>query len=151
MATKKVKTYIKLKNSSSQEYDSLRAWVIPSLMLTLKNNRHREYPQKIFEIGRVFHNEGENTRVAVLLSDINAGFTEVKQILDALEMALNVKFELKETDFSSFITGRVAQVRCKGKDVAYIGEINPKCLENFELEMPVAALELDLTELSKVM
>ena len=142
---------VKLKNSLSQEYDSLRAWVIPSLMLTLKNNRNREYPQKIFEIGRVFSDKGENTRVAVLLSDINAGFTEVKQILDALEMSLGLKFELKESEFSPFITGRVAQVRCKGKEIAYIGEINPKCLENFELEMPVAALEIDLTELVKVM
>lgn len=142
---------VKLKNSLSQEYDSLRAWIIPSLMLTLKINRHREYPQRIFEIGRVFSDKGESTRVAVLLSDFNTGFTEIKQILDALETSLGVKFELKETESGSFISGRVAQVRCKGKEIGYIGEINPKCLANFELETPVAALGLDLSELAKLM
>lgn len=143
--------FVKLKNSLSQEYDSLRVWIIPSLMLSLKSNRHRESPQNIFEIGRIFSEKGETTRVAVLLSNVNSGFTEIKQVLDALALSLGVKFDLKETEHSSFISGRVARVICKGKEIAYIGEIHPKCLENFELEMPVAALELNLSELVKVM
>ena len=35
----------------------------------------------------------------------------------------------------------------RGKKVAYIGEISPSILENWEFEMPVAAFELNLTEL----
>ena len=66
-------------------------------------------------------------------------------------MSLGVKFDLKETEHDSFISGRVARVSCGGKEIAYIGEIHPRCLENFELEMPVAALELNLSELEKVM
>ena len=142
--------FVKLKNSVSKEYDSLRAWLIPSLMLVLKNNRHREYPQNIFEIGRIFSEKGEITRVAVLLSNVNSGFTEIKQILDALALSLGVKFDLKETEHDSFISGRVARVSCGGKEIAYIGEIHPRCLENFELEMPVAALELNLSELAEL-
>lgn len=142
---------VKLKNSLSREYDSLRAWLIPSLMMVLKNNRHREYAQNIFEIGRVFKDGEEISRVAVLLSSVNVGFTEIKQILDSLALSLGVKFNLKETEHKSFVAGRVARVSCKGKEIAYIGEIHPKCLENFELEMPVAALELNLSELRKVM
>lgn len=142
--------FVKLKNSLSQEYDSLRAWIIPSLMLVLKANRHRESPQNIFEIGRIFSDKGETTRVAVLLSNVNSGFTEIKQILDALALSLGVKLDLKETEHSSFISGRAARVSCNGKEVAYIGEIHPKCLENFELETPVAALELNLSELAEL-
>ena len=49
--------------------------------------------------------------------------------------------------YNSFISGRTGRVSCKGKEVAYIGEINPQVLDNFALETPVAALELNLTDL----
>jgi len=34
-----------------------------------------------------------------------------------------------------------------GKKIAYIGEINPAVLTQWELEVPVTAFELNLTEL----
>ncbi|MDP4012449.1 MAG: phenylalanine--tRNA ligase subunit beta, partial [Candidatus Nanoarchaeia archaeon] len=142
---------VEIKNSMSKEYDSLRYWMIPSLMQVLKNNKHRESPQNIFEIGRVFTGKEEITRLAVLISHPTAGYTEVKQVLDALELALGLKFNLKETEHNSFIPGRVARVSCKNIDLAYIGEIHPQVLSNFELEMPIAALELNLTELFKLL
>jgi len=45
---------IPLANSISSEYNVLRAWVLPSLMEILSNNKHHEYPQKIFTIGTIF-------------------------------------------------------------------------------------------------
>ena len=39
----------------------------------------------------------------------------------------------------------------KGRKIAYLGEINPKVLENWNLEMPVAALELNLSELFELL
>ena len=138
---------IQVENSKSSEYDTLRSWLIPSLLRVLKNNKHNEYPQRIFEIGNIFNKKGEFTRLCVMISHSDADYTEVRQILDSLSSNLNINLSYRETDFSSFIPGRMARVSYKNKDIAYIGEIHPKVLSNFSLENPVSCFELNLTEL----
>ncbi len=139
---------VMLENSISDEYDSLRSWMIPSLMDVLEKNRSNEYPQNIFEIGTIFKKDlEENDRLAILLCDKDTNFTKIKQILDYLLNKLNLKYEIKDVEHDIFIKGRVGRVSVKGKDVAYIGEIHPKVLSNFGLEMPVSCLELNLSEL----
>ncbi|MAE42272.1 phenylalanine--tRNA ligase subunit beta [Candidatus Woesearchaeota archaeon] len=148
---------ISLANSISSDYNVLRAWVIPSLIEILSNNKHHEYPQKIFTIGTIFKqnnkfetNIEENERLAVAVASEKTDYTEIKQVLDYLFRSLDLKYEIKEAEHSSFIEGRVARVNAKGKNVAYIGEINPQVIENWELETPVTAFELNLTELFEV-
>jgi len=148
---------IELANSISSDYDRLRAWVIPSLMEILSNNRHHEYPQKIFTIGRVFKknpnsdtNIEENERIAVAMASEKTNYTEIRQALDYLFRSIDVKCDVKEVEHTSFISGRVARASVDGKNVAYIGEIHPGVLSNWSLEVPVAAFELNLTELSRI-
>jgi len=144
---------IMLENSLNQDYNALRAWIIPSLLKILKGNKHNEYPQKLFEIGRIFVKDKSETnvkefdRLAIVLSHTEANFTEVKQILDALFTSLNLKYEINEVEHESFIQGRIARISVKGKKVAYLGEINPEVLSKWDLELPVSALELNLNEL----
>ncbi len=145
---------VELSNALTKDYNVLRSWMIPSLMDVLKNNKNREFPQKIFEMGICFKENPltetgveEFTRLAVLISHTKANFTEIKQVLDYLFKALELNYETENTEHSSFIKGRVGRVVADGKKLAYIGEISPSVITNWELEMPVAALELNLTEL----
>lgn len=147
---------IELANSISSDYDVLRSWVIPNLMEILNNNKHHEFPHKIFTIGTIFKkntksdtNIEENDRLAVTISSESTDYTEIRQILDYLFRSLDIKYEVKETEHNSFIRGRVARVNISNKNVAYIGEIHPQVLKNWDLEMPVTAFELNLTELYK--
>jgi len=142
------------KNPSSKEYSKLRAWVLPSLMQILSENKHYDYPQKLFEFGKVFKKSNktetkteENLRLAALICNNDADFTKIKQVLDVLFNSLELKYTTKETEHNSFIPGRVARISVKNKDMAYMGEIHPKVLEKFGLEFPVAALELNITKL----
>ena len=64
---------------------------------------------------------------------------------------IDCSYESAEAEHPSFIPGRVARLAVKGKNVAYIGEISPAVLENFDIQMPVAAFELNLTELYEAM
>ena len=64
---------------------------------------------------------------------------------------LDVKYEMRETEHASFIPGRVARVSVKDKDIAYIGEIHPGVLQNFDIDIPVAAFEFNLTELFELL
>ncbi|PIU02580.1 MAG: phenylalanine--tRNA ligase subunit beta, partial [Candidatus Diapherotrites archaeon CG09_land_8_20_14_0_10_32_12] len=61
--------------------------------------------------------------------------------------ALGLEYKTEDTDHKSFIRGRVGRIIADDKKLAYIGELSPEVITNWELEMPVAALELNLTEL----
>jgi phenylalanyl-tRNA synthetase beta chain len=148
---------IELANSLSLEYNVLRAWVIPNMLEVLKNNKHHDYPQKIFGYGTIFKkneafdtNIEENERLAVALIHDKADYTEIRQALDYLFRQLDIKYKVVETEHPSFIPGRVGRVIVNGKKVAYIGEISPLVLSNFGLEMPVACFELNVSELFSV-
>jgi len=145
---------VMLRSAVSAEYNYLRTWIIPSLLKTLSNNMQYEYPQKIFEIGTCFKRNdklenkvGEFDRLAVAFCGDTIDYTAMRQVLDYLMKMIDVEFSITDTEHSSFIPGRCARVSVKGKDVAYIGEIHPQVLLNFGLNYPVAALELNLTEL----
>src|SRR3989344_8807578 len=116
----------------SKDYNTLRSWIIPSLLNVLKNNKHNEFPQNIFEIGNIFKiNEKTETgveeaaRLGVLLCHGKADFTEIKQVMYLIFRMINVKYEIAETEISSFLPGRVGRAIVNGKKVAFAGEINP--------------------------
>jgi phenylalanyl-tRNA synthetase beta chain len=149
---------VELANALNEDYNVLRAWLVPSFLEILKNNKHNEYPQEIFGSGTVFKKDinsdtgvSENKRICCMLSSPKVNFTSIKQILDGLFSAIDVKYEIRPVEHNSFILGRVGRVSVNGKDIAYIGEINPEVLHNFELENPVACFELNVSELLEVL
>jgi phenylalanyl-tRNA synthetase beta chain len=64
-----------------------------------------------------------------------------------MEICFKVKFETNPSANSSFIRGRSADIMYKQKVIGQIGEISPLLIDGFKIKMPVAAFELDLTEL----
>lgn len=148
---------IPLKNALG-DYNHLRNWLIPSGLKVLAENQHYDYPQNIFEIGTVFQKDQEvetgvkeHTRVSILLCHEKTDYTEIKQILDAFFRAIDKEYFIKETEHPSFIEGRVGRISVKNQELAYIGEISPEVLTNWSLNMPVAALEINLSELFELL
>ncbi len=142
---------IEISNKMSDTYSAVRSWLIPVLIECLSKNKHVEYPQKIFEQGIVTvrkNNEiNDYERIAFASAHEKADFTEIKQALDYFMRILGLKYEIEEVEHSSFIEGRVGRVIVNGKKVGFIGEINPKVLDNWGIEAPVCAMEINLTEL----
>jgi len=141
---------VEIENALNEEYNVMRAWMLPSLMDVLKNNKQYEYPQKIFEAGTVFTPE-EITNLGMLICNPTTTYTEARQILDALLTSLNLEGVVKACEHESFIPGRVGKVFVRGKEIAFIGELHPEVLNNFSLENPVVGFELNLTDLFKLM
>jgi phenylalanyl-tRNA synthetase beta chain len=142
---------VEVENPKIVTMTCLRSWLLPSLMEFLGNNVSVEFPQKIFELGKVTLLDGTaetKTRdeewVAAVSTHANANFTEIKSALDAFLANLGAKWQIKEVSHPSFIDGRVGRVIVKGVDVGLVGEIGPVVLETIGLENPVAAFEVNL-------
>ncbi len=164
--TNSSENYVSLKNALG-DYNHLRNSLLPSLMKNLHENRHYEYPQTIFEIGRVFNHETSETKteqriktetgvheqehLAVVLCHEKADFTEIKQILDALIDSLGLHAKVKESSHPSFITGRIGEIFVKEKKIGTIGSLSPQVIANWNLVLPVVGLELNLEELFSIL
>ena len=145
---------IELQNPVSEEYNCLRNSLIPKMLEFFQSNKHYELPQKIFEAGEVvlLTNKGETkTRtekhLAGAIISQNTGYTEIKSNCEAFLKNMGVKPEFKKIEKNYFIKGRAAEIIYKGKKIGEIGEIHPETLEKFELENPVALLEINLEKI----
>jgi phenylalanyl-tRNA synthetase beta chain len=148
---------VEFANPKVQTLTCLRNWLLPSLMEFLSCNLHIEYPQRIFELGPVtVLDEKAETRtrdedtLAIAVSHASASFTEMKSTLDALFMNLGLQWQIKETKHPSFVEGRVGTAIIDKTEVGTLGEIHPKVLENWTLENPVAAFELNMNKIGKM-
>lgn len=149
---KQEKDFIEVEGSKT-DYTILRKNLTSYLLKTLSKNIDSEYPQKIFEIGKIFELKNEEIiEKEYLAAAITPGnFTEIKQILEYLAKMTDIEIELKEPEEfpPHFIDGRVAEIITKGKIIGYIGEIHPKILKNWKIKMPVALFEISLEEIFK--
>ncbi len=145
---------VEISSPMSESFSVVRSSLLPILMDVLSKNKHAEYPQKIFEQGLVTTRKGENIEdhevIALVSAHHKAEYTEIRQYLDALLRALGISGECVDIENSSFIPGRIAEVNVKGKSIGILGEIHPQVLENFGVEVPVCAMELNLSELFKM-
>ena len=134
----------------------LRNWLLPSLMEFLSNNQSVEFPQKIFELGKVtLLDEKRETKtrdeewLAAAISHANASFSEIKSALDAFFTNLGLNWRIRETLHPSFIEGRVGAAIVNGVNVGVLGEINPQVLGAWKLENPTAAFEISMQKIIK--
>jgi len=146
---------IPLKNAIG-DHNHLRNAIIPSLLKTLAENQHHEYPQNIFEIGRIFVPWDTETGVlepehlCVMLCHDKTDFTEIRQVLEALISALGLECAVKESEHPPFIPGRSGDVTIHGKKIGIIGELHPQVITNWQMTMPVVCFEMNLGELFKL-
>jgi phenylalanyl-tRNA synthetase beta chain len=156
---------------SKTDYTILRKDLSHYILKVLAENVDTEYPQKMFEVGKVFSlkNESETNEQKIITESehlsaaITPGnFTELKQVLDYLSRMINIKLELRESENFPpyFIEGRCGEIILKAnldktgrrnpeKTIGFIGEIHPKILKSWRIKMPVTLFEVNLDEILK--
>ncbi|MBS7614850.1 phenylalanine--tRNA ligase subunit beta [Candidatus Bathyarchaeota archaeon] len=144
---------VEIANPRLSSMTCLRNWLLPSLMEFLSHNTHVDYPQKVFEVGHcVVHNEQKENKtddietLACVTIHANASFTEAKSFLDALLTNLGAPYSLREESHESFIQGRAGKIIIGEKEIGIIGEIHPQVLQNWGLENPAAAFEININK-----
>lgn len=142
---------VEIENPMSSNWAVFRNWLLPHLLQFLSVNKNQEYPQSIFEIGdsvSIDPSEKETgtrnkKKLAIALTHSQVGYEEISSQVVAMLSSLGHAPSLKKINHPSFIAGRVAEIHIQGKSVGIVGEIHPQVLNNWGLEKPVAAAEID--------
>jgi len=149
---KKEKNFIEVEKSKT-DYTILRKDLSHYLLKNLSENINSEYPQKIFEIGKVFEwqNEQPKEEEHLCLAIAPGNFTEAKQILEYLFKMIGLEHNLEESEIHDphFINGRIAEIIFNKQKIGCIGEVHPKILNNWKIKMPMALFEIQLDEIFK--
>ena len=144
---------LKVDGSKSVEHEVLRDSLIPSLLHALSRNVHEEYPQRLFEIGKVFREDNgaaESWSVAAVIAHAEAGYTEIKSIVQGmLRLCFGKELRTRAAQSPFFIAGRSAEVLVEDEVIGSAGEIVPLALAGLKLRVPAAAFEINLHELLK--
>ncbi len=141
--------FVEIANPVSANWAVLRKNLYPELLEFLSKNKSKEYPQKIFEVGKTVELDNttdtkttEKNKICIMVSAKDTGFTQAKSMLEAIAREFNKKIQIKETKNPSLKKGKCAEVTGELKGI--IGEISEQVLTNFNIEMPTIMIEIEI-------
>lgn len=138
---------VEISNPITEDHTCLRTYLMPSLMRILRHNKHRDLPQKIFEIGYVISDNKTVPHLCAMVTASKTSFTEIKSISESILREIGCKYDLSACDMPVFIKGRGASLDVGGRSIGRFGEVSPSVVTDFEITHPVIMVELDLSAL----
>ncbi len=150
---KQEKKFIELEDSKT-DFNIMRKDLTHYLLKIISENNDSEYPQEIFESGRVFNLDDEENIIEsekLSCATTPGNFTRINQILDYLKENLKIDLTIKQQEKTDihFVEGRAGDIFLEEKKIGTIGEIHPKILKNWKIKMPVSLFEIDLEKIFK--
>jgi phenylalanyl-tRNA synthetase beta chain len=147
---------ISVHDPRSIDHSILRDALIPSLMTALTENVKSDYPQRVYEVGRVYTRTSsgvsESWHLGCLDAHSQSSYTEAKMYLESAVRTLTGKeVATVAAEHWAFAPGRSASVRAGGKHLGHVGEVKPESLEAFGLRVPVSGFEIDLSALYELL
>lgn len=136
-----------IRNPLSEDLTTLRSSLLPSLMNIFRLNKHRELPQRVFEISEVVLEARNVRRIGAAAIHHKASFTEAKSLVLSLMRDVGHTAEVDAVEDRNFLPGRAASVHVDGGEIGRFGEVHPRILEAYTLVQPVMAFELDVEPL----
>lgn len=147
---------IEIANPMSENYSIVRSSVLPSLFMAERESGTAVYPHKIFEYGKVAYaqpekNTGTETADCLGFLQVSEGsnYNEAASVVSSLLYFLNIDYKVIEGDKPFYITGRQASILVDGKEVGHFGEVHPAVLENWEIQNPAIACEINFSKIVK--
>ncbi len=153
---------VRIANPMSENYEFVRPSILPSLLSSEAVSGNAVYPHHIFEVGKTALRDERDvtgtatmTTMGFLSADREAGFNMINSHISAILFYLGREYELREVRDSRFIPGRAAEIVApsggKKSDPQTVfgvfGEVHPRVLEGWGIQVPCTAGELDLERL----
>ncbi len=152
--------YASFLGTKSSESTMARSNIVPEALRFISNNLHKRFPQKIFDVGFVVSkadtdvNFVDKARLCMLSCGAEANMSEMVVMLEKLlNEAVGVgKLRLSdENDLDGLakmiIKGRGGIIYYADKKIGVLGEIHPRVLNEFGIELPAAFAEVYMDEL----
>ncbi|MEA3558362.1 MAG: phenylalanine--tRNA ligase subunit beta, partial [Candidatus Thermoplasmatota archaeon] len=152
--------HIRITNPITIDHTMVRMSALPSLLSLLRANKHRDLPQRLFEIADVMVENRNRVLLTAVSENSKASFSEIKGIAQRLLKDMEVPYLLGQAGIGCYIRGRGAALYTGGEKDAHspfpelseegksplghFGEISPRILSSMELPAPVSALEMDV-------
>ncbi|MCL2712535.1 MAG: phenylalanine--tRNA ligase subunit beta [Methanomassiliicoccaceae archaeon] len=136
------KNVVKVKNPITEDHTCLRSSLLPSVMRVIRKNKHRDLPQRIFEIGDVIADTKRQRRLCAVATHSKTSFTEMRSVAESVLREMNISYSLKECDYETFIKGRGAEIIVRNEVNGYFGEMSPEIIIRFGTDRPVMFFEM---------
>jgi phenylalanyl-tRNA synthetase beta chain len=135
---------VTVKNPITEDHTCLRVNLFPSLMRILRHNRHRDLPQKIFEVGYVVRDLKNSLHLCAVAAASRTSFTESKSLAESVLREIGCEYSVGTCDYGTFIPGRGASVIVDGEVIGIFGEVSPEVITGFGINHPIMVFELNL-------
>ena len=135
---------VEILNPISEDHACLRVSLTPSLLAVLRRSKHRDLPQRVFEVGDVVIGIMRRRHLAALSIHSKASFTEIKSLVEGVMSDLAVAYSLAPSDSGMYVEGRGADVSVGDRKVGHFGELHPEVILSAELGYPIIGFEIDL-------
>jgi phenylalanyl-tRNA synthetase beta chain len=141
-----VKKVVKIKNPITEDHTCLRSSLLPSVMRVIRRNKHRDLPQRIFEIGDVIDDAKRQRRLCAATAHSRTSFTEMKSIAESVLREMGITYSLKECEYGVFMEGRGAEIVVDNEIIGYFGEMSPEVIVRFDTDRPVMFMEMTVSD-----
>ena len=135
---------VRVLNPITEDHTCLRSYLMPSLVKILRHNKHRDLPQRIFEVGYVVRDTKTVPHLCAMVTASRTSFTEIKSISEAILREIGCEYTLENCELETFIGGRGAYIVRDGERIGMFGEMNPAVVVDYEITHPIIFVEIDL-------
>jgi phenylalanyl-tRNA synthetase beta chain len=143
------KSVVEVLNPVSENYKYFQTSLITNLLKSVHLNQFYFKEIKIFEISKVAYwekekiNEDYHLGISFAFKDPEEILKELKGVLRILESELKINFDLKETAQSQ------AEIFINNEKVGIFALISKEILEDYDLDIEVGVIEINLEKLRK--
>lgn len=144
------KNAVELANPLTEEWQFMRPSLIPSLVDAVAKNQNLKPNLELFEIAKTYiplknNLPKQDLYLAAVVTEND--FFKVKGLAENIfeSLSRNVKFQKMQTEETIFDQNQSAQIKIGETTVGKLGTLNSNFLNHFQLEIPVSAIELNLT------
>ncbi|KAL4220853.1 hypothetical protein ACF0H5_019120 [Mactra antiquata] len=157
----KTRNAVQIANPKTLEFQVARTTLLPGILKTIYHNKNMPLPLKLFEISDVVFKDSKKdvgSRNERHLCAVNysksSGFEIIHGLLDRIMQLLEIPpsqdnsgYKIKAAEDATYFPGRCADIMVHGKSIGKLGVLHPEVITTFDLNLPCAALELNLEAL----
>lgn len=140
--------FVEIENPKMVTYSAVRPSLLPSMILTIKENAGLTPPLKVFEVGDAVSLEDDEPvtyrGLGFAVANTKLSLTDGLVIAKALFRSLGAETYFRHGKTPVTIPGRTATIIVNDRVVGVVGEVHPRALNTLGIEYPVVVGEIVL-------